>query len=112
MSAVVFNLAVHLAWGHVAVGNVQNPLVLTFTLKRSKCDQFGNGVDVFIGRSGDELCPVTAVLTYITRRGNCLGAFFLLEGERPLAKAHFSSRVQAVLWSAGVQFNNYTITFR
>ena len=58
---------------------------------------------MFIGRTGNELCPVTAA-----QRGNRLGAFFLSEEGRPLTKACFVARVQAALRSAGVQFNNYT----
>ena len=72
-------------------------------LKRSKCDQFRNRVDVFIGRTGNELCLVTAA-----QRGNRPGAFFLSEEGRPLTKARFVARVQAALRSAGVQFSNYT----
>ena len=56
---------------------------------------------MFIDRTGNELCPVTAVLTYIARCGNRPGAFFLSEAGRPLTKMHFVARVQAALWSAG-----------
>ena len=60
-SAVAFNPAVHPAYGNVAVDNVQNPSVIHFHLKRSKCDQLGTKLmcsSVTVG-----LCPVTAVLT-------------------------------------------------
>ena len=107
-SAAAFDPAVHLAWGDVAVDNVSNPSVVRVHLKRSKCDQFGNGVDVFLGRTGNELCPVTAILTYIAHRGNRPGAFFLSEEGRPLTKARFVAKVQAALQSAGTQFSNYT----
>ena len=105
-SAVAFNPAVHPAYGDVAVDNVQNPSVVHFHLKRSKCDQLGTKLmcsSVTVG-----LCPVTAVLTYITQCGDGPGAFFLLEGGRPLTKAYFIARVQAALRSAGVQFSDYT----
>ena len=105
-SAVAFNPAVHPAYGDVAVDNVQNPSVVHFHLKRSKCDQLGTKLmcsSVTVG-----LCPVTAVLTYITQCGDSPGAFFLLEGGRPLTKAYFIARIQAALRSAGVQFSDYT----
>ena len=66
------------------------------------------GRRVFLGRTGNELCPVTAILTYIARRGNRPGAFFLSEEGRPLTKARFVAKVQAALQSAGTQFSNYT----
>ncbi len=75
-SASAFDPAVHLAWGDVIVDNLQTPTSVSFHLKRSKCDQFGNGVDVFVGRSGNELCPVVAILSYIARRGDGPGSFF------------------------------------
>ena len=96
----------HPAYGDVAVDNVQNPSVVHFHLKRSKCDQLGTKLmcsSVTVG-----LCLVTAVLIYITQSGDGPGAFFLLEGGRPLTKAYFIARVQAALRSAGVQFSDYT----
>ena len=105
-SAVAFNPAVHPAYGDVAVDNVQNPSVVHFHLKRSKCDQLGTKLmcsSVTVG-----LCPVTAVLTYITQCGDSPWAFFLLEGGRPLTKAYFIARIQAALQPAGVQFSDYT----
>ncbi len=31
-------------------------------LKKSKCDQFGMGADVIVGKTGNALCPVAAIL--------------------------------------------------
>ena len=44
-----FNSAVHLSWGDVAVNDPAAPKMLKIHLCRSKCDQFGKGVDVFVG---------------------------------------------------------------
>ncbi len=98
----------HLAWGDVIVDNLQTPTSVSFHLKRSKCDQFGNGIDVFVGRSGNELCPVVAILSYIARRGDGPGSFFTFSDGTPLTKAWFVARVQIALRTAGVQSNNYT----
>ena len=45
------------------------PTMLKIHLRRSKCDQFGKGVDVFVGQSGNELCLTVA---YLAVRGNAL----------------------------------------
>ena len=37
-----------------------SPRVLKVHLKKSKCDQLGQGVDVFVGRTHCPLCPVMA----------------------------------------------------
>jgi hypothetical protein len=50
-SAQGFDPTIHLSWGDVAVDNPTNPTAIRVLLKRSKCDQFGKGVSVFIGRT-------------------------------------------------------------
>ena len=56
-----FRPTVHLAWGDVAVDNQASPSMIRVTLKRSKCDQFERGVDIIMGHTGQELCPVAAL---------------------------------------------------
>ena len=60
-----FNSATHLAWGAVSI--IEDGRMLRVFLKRSKTDQYGRGVEVFIGSMGDLLCPVDAVAL---RRGH------------------------------------------
>ena len=51
-STAAFDPTIHLSWGDVAVDDPANPSVIRFFLKRSKCDQFGSGVEVFVGKTG------------------------------------------------------------
>ena len=39
--------------------------MIQFHLKVSKCDQFGSGAYVVVGRTGCQLCPVQALLEYM-----------------------------------------------
>ena len=55
-----YNSKVHLSWGDVTVDSHSSPSIVRVHLKRSKCDQFGRGVDVFIGCTYDDICPVVA----------------------------------------------------
>ena len=71
-----FNPHVHLSWGDVAVDSTDNPRALQVFLKRSKCDQFGKGVHVLIGYTGDAICPVAAMLAYMACRGSREGPMF------------------------------------
>lgn len=64
-----FDSRIHLAWGDVAVGDRVPPSVVRVHLKRSKCDQFGKGVDIFLGRTYSEVCPVLEILRYVGVRG-------------------------------------------
>ena len=57
-----------LVWGDVTFDHAENPSMLKVHLKQSKCDQFGAGVDIIVGKTGTPLCPITAVLDYIALR--------------------------------------------
>ena len=59
--------------GDVAVDSRTSPSMVKVHLKRSKCDQFGRGVDVVVGRTDTRICPVAAVVSYIARRQICRG---------------------------------------
>ena len=60
----------------VTVDSHENPKLIKVRLKASKTDPFRAGVDVFVGATGNDLCPVAAVLTFLTRRGASLGPMF------------------------------------
>ena len=101
-----FNPAVHLAWGDVSIS--ADGQALRLFLKRSKTDQYGRGVEVFIGRTGDSLCPVEAVRNYANRRGSAAGAFFCSAGGVPLSKSRFVELVWSALTWAGISTAGYT----
>ena len=63
-STEAFDAAVHLAWGECLHRLGYSAVKDLFLLKRSKTDQFGRGVEVFVGATGDEICPVRAVTAY------------------------------------------------
>ena len=42
-------------------------------IKQSKTDPFRAGVDIIIGHSKRELCPVVAVLSYMAKEGQDQG---------------------------------------
>ena len=60
---------IHLSFGDLAVDNLPNPSTISLQLKRSKTDQLMKGVKLVIGRTQDELCPVSALLAYLSWRG-------------------------------------------
>ena len=43
--------------------------MLRVHLKVSKCDQFGNGIDIFLGHIEFPMCPVAAALSYTAVHG-------------------------------------------
>ena len=102
-----FNPRLHLAWGDMAVDNQQAPSMLKFHLKQSKTDPFGRGADIILGRTGCDLCPVAAVLTYAAARGSQPGPFFMTPAARPLTKQEFVSEIRKVLVRLGLPDHEY-----
>ena len=49
----------------VSVDSYEQPSVVTVRLQQSKADHFGTGVDIHLGRTGQEICLVSALLNYI-----------------------------------------------
>ena len=86
-SAAAFNPATGLAWGDVALDSHESPRMIQFHLKVSKCDQFGSGADVVIGSTGSEICPVTAIMSFVAARGSRPGPFFIDASGKAVTKA-------------------------
>ena len=107
LSASAFDGRFHLAWGDVAADQASPPASIRIHLKRSKCDQLGKGVDVFIGRSDSNPFPVTEMLRYVTLRGPAPGPFFQFSNGSPLTKAVFIDRVREALKRMGVRAELY-----
>lgn len=106
-SQTAFDKSNHLAWGDVAIDDLSHPQVLKVHLKRSKCDQLGRGVDIYVGRTNDPLCPVVAVLSYMAQRGSADGPFFIKANGTPLVKAYFVSTVRDALQAVGLPYQQF-----
>lgn len=92
-SQKAFDEAKHLSWGDIAVDSTQAPTLLKVKPKQSKTDQLRLGVDVFVGKTGCVLCPVSAVLSYMAKRGDQPGPFFKFGDNKPLTKANFTVKI-------------------
>ena len=97
-----FDPKVHLSWGDVAINDPQNPQAIKVQLRRSKTDQFGDGVEVMVGKTGDDLCPVAAVAAFMVKRGRTPGPFFVFPDGKPLTKAKFVGFLRDALGDLGL----------
>ena len=95
----------HLCWSDVTIDSTQSPSLVQVHLKQSKTDQLRKGVDVFVGKTGCPLCPVEAVIAYMTARGNQPGPFFQLHNGTPLTKAMFTKRIRLALQELGLPYS-------
>ena len=107
-SPTAFNPATSLAWGDVAVDSSTNPQMVQVHLKRSKCDQYGAGADIVLGRTPLPLCPVTAILQYIEVRGAQIGPFFLITSKEPVTKSWFVDQFRWALTNTGLPQHLYS----
>ncbi|KAL5518220.1 hypothetical protein EMCRGX_G003911 [Ephydatia muelleri] len=87
--------------GDVAIDARSATSMIKIHLRKSKCDQFGNGADILLGRTGCELCPVSAIMTFIGLRRSTPGHFFVDHQEKPIVKSHFVAKVRDALRTAG-----------
>ena len=103
-----FDPQIHLSFSDLAVDNALAPQVISINLKRSKSDQFMMGVKLVLGRTNNNLCPVTALLTYLSHRGNSPGPLFRWDNQKPLSKSKFVDHVRQALLAANIPAHLYT----
>ena len=84
-----------------------HPQSISLRIKHSKTDQGRQGVTIIIGRTNDDLCPIAALLDYLSLRGNGPGPLFHWENGVPLAKPKFVEEVRAALTAANLPAHQY-----
>ena len=64
-----YDPGVQLNFSDVAVDSKSNPSLLrVHMMKASKTDLFRKGIHIFMGSTGNDLCPVSAMLAYLARK--------------------------------------------
>ena len=71
-----YDSSVHLNYSDISVDNPFNPNIIQVRIKASKTDPFRNGVNIYVGKMGQSLCPVSALLNYLAVRGSEEGILF------------------------------------
>ena len=103
-----FDKGAHLNYEDIAVDRLHCPQVLKFRIRASKTDPFRVGVDIFVGKTANQLCPVTAILSYMVARGPGDGPFFRFDHGRPLTRPRFVARIKEALTTAGFDCTAYS----
>ena len=66
----------HLSFISVSIDNRNNPQQLRISIKQSKTDPFRKGVDIFLGATNSNVCPVKGILPYLAvrviKKAHCL----------------------------------------
>ena len=76
-------------------------------IKKSKTDQGRRGAKIYLGKTGDVLCPIAALEAYLSVRGSSSGSLFQWESGVPLSKSNFVRHVRAALEQAGLPAKDY-----
>lgn len=91
----------------IAVDKKCSPSLVQFTLRASKTDPFRQGVKVVVGRTGDDLCPISALLAFLAVRGEASGPLFQHRDGRPLARRTFVEKIKSALAALGYPAEKY-----
>ena len=102
-----YDPSVHLSFGDVALNHLRNPTFMQVSIKRSKTDPFRKGVKLCVGRTGSDLCPVGALLSYLQCRGPAPGPLFVFKDGRFLTRKRFVELVRDGLARADVDHRKY-----
>ena len=102
-----YDPSISLSWGDVAVDDRLSPSMARIHLKCSKCDQFGKGLDIIIGRTDTPICPVAALVAYISLRQDQPGPFFISRQSTPVTKGWLVQQIRAILAGLGLPQNDY-----
>ena len=96
-----------LSWGDVALDSRQALRMVQIHLKVSKCDQFGGGANIILEATDDALCPVKAMVLFVTERGCALGPFFRKASGETATKPWFVGEVQEILAKCGLNQSDF-----
>ena len=102
-----YDPSIHLSFIDVAVDNAESPSVISFKIKCSKTDPGRNGFQIILGSTRDDLCPITALLTYLAHRGQQPGALFQWRNDIPLSKFKFVEAVRRAMSAAHLLAQDY-----
>ena len=98
---------VHLNLSDLALDNHTAPSMARLCIKQSKMDPFRQGVEVFLGNTGSEVCPIQALVHYIGVRSPSQGPLFILQSGAPLTRSYLVSQLQAALRQAGIEDSGF-----
>ena len=98
----------HLSEGDVSLDSQSEPSVIRIHIKASKTDPFRKGVYVYLGKTGNELCPVMAMAAYMAVRGRLSGPFFQFVSGTPLSRELFVRHVRDALRPYDIDVKDYS----
>lgn len=106
-SPTAYDPQVHLSLADVSVDSHSAPSQICLRIKQSKTDPFREGVEVYLGVTGQDVCPVAALLSYLAVRSSTAGPLFILEDGTPLSRPVLVQQLHLALSRAGINHKLY-----
>ena len=98
----------HLLVSNIRIDSRSDPRRMEVVIKSSKTDPFRRGVTLHLGRTYGDLCPVAAILSYLTYRGWKLGPSFIFANGKYLTRESFVRGVRSALELGGIAASRYS----
>ena len=76
LSLSMFDPSSHITIKDIATDDNRNPTIIQFTLKASKTNPFCKGVQVAVGKTEDNICPVKRLMPILAVRGSKPGPLY------------------------------------
>jgi hypothetical protein len=111
-NATAFSSHLHLSVNDVTVDQRVDPSQIQVNIKVSKTDPFRQGCIIALGQGRSPLCPVEAVLSYLSIRGGTSGPLFVRANGVPLTRTFFTERLRTLLSAAGIAGRYSSHSFR
>ena len=92
-----FDNSTHLSPQDIAIDCRHSPSMIKVRIKQSKTDPFRQGVDLYLGKTDKDICPVRAILPYLALCGNQPGPLFMGTDGKMLTCQTFSSELDHIL---------------
>ena len=90
------------------IDNFRDPCVVKLHLQRSKTDPFREGTTINIPHTGDDLCPVAALLSWLVYRGQAPGPLFFMQSGTPLTRPRLVTELRGVLRELGLEAEHFS----
>ena len=101
-SPATYDPEVHLNLADLALDSHSNPTVVCVKIKQSNTDPFRQGVNIYLGSTGNIICPVTAIINYLGIPQPDPGLLFTRSSGVLLTRAYLVSNLQAAIRQVGL----------
>ena len=106
-SQSLYDPEVHLNLCDVMVDSYTAPLMFSVRVKQSKTDPFRVGVQVYLGATQSDVCPVKELLEYIQVRSTDMGPLFVFQSGKMLSRQNLVRNLHEALVGEGIPASNY-----